>query len=662
MTLSLCGCQDKKETQPRPSTTTQSETPTTSDPKVEIVSYDYFKGEGDGENYAKGSDEIVKLNGKEPYSIYSDNLYLPKGAYEFTFTLKATEGYTAYFEIWDDEDRLIESTIITTGANAIDFTCEDDLYSAQIRFRFSGNGQRITIADFLIQRERSVAIFVDQVGYKPNSRKCAIAKFEQGNYFDIVDKSNGEVVLTVLNSEMVYSEDTKEYVSKFDFSDLEKSGTYYIRSSYGYVSEDFVISNDVYDELYTDALTFFYRQRCGQDVESEDIRHEICHDRSAMIYGTSEAFSPYGGWHDAGDYGRYIETGAKALRDLLGAYIISGDEAILAQARYELEFFLTMQRSDGGVYDKVVTKNYAGEVLPQDDTALLYVISPKSSSTANFISVISTAAKIYEDIDPDFSAELYEAAERSYGYLYRNEYQEEAMPSEFKAGNYNTAAKEYYYYIANMGMWYMSENEDYLKEAFKALSIDEIELHVLYYDPLVLFSSFLYLLEGDEDSSYYKKLDQVFKDQVYALLYELEADPYRISISDYYWGSCGMVLDEAAALIMGHILYEDDALLFGAQEDLDYILGKNSLGRSYVVGYGANYPQNIHHRIAHLLNVEYKGALVGGPDEVKEDPITMTMSEVADQKVYADDYNSYSTNEVSIIYNSALVFVLNYLK
>ena len=40
----------------------------------------------------------------------------------------------------------------------------------------------------------------------------------------------------------------------------------------------------------------------------------------AIIYGTQEKLMPSGGWHDAGDYGRYIKTGAKAVADLLLAY------------------------------------------------------------------------------------------------------------------------------------------------------------------------------------------------------------------------------------------------------------------------------------------------------------------------------------------------------
>ena len=71
---------------------------------------------------------------------------------------------------------------------------------------------------------------------------------------------------------------------------------------------------------------------------------------------------------------------------------------------------------------------------------------------------------------------------------------------------------------------------------------------------------------------------------------------------------------------------------------MDYILGDNPLGMSYMVGYGARYPQRIHHRgsslpsvLAHPAHIACKagsryflspnpnpnllvGAVVGGPN------------------------------------------------
>ena len=44
------------------------------------------------------------------------------------------------------------------------------------------------------------------------------------------------------------------------------------------------------------------------------------HTGMASVYGTNEKIDVSGGWHDAGDYGRYIVPAAKTIADLLYAY------------------------------------------------------------------------------------------------------------------------------------------------------------------------------------------------------------------------------------------------------------------------------------------------------------------------------------------------------
>ncbi len=89
-----------------------------------------------------------------------------------------------------------------------------------------------------------------------------------------------------------------------------------------------------------------------------------------------------------------------------------------------------------------------------------------------------------------------------------------------------------------------------------------------------------------------------------------------------------------------------------AKSQIDYALG--SSGRSYVVGFGENYPQNPHHRTAHgsytnnindpanTRHVLY-GALVGGPDR---------------NDSYSDDRNQYQLTEVACDYNAGFTAAL----
>ncbi|WAM33659.1 glycoside hydrolase family 9 protein [Caldicellulosiruptor morganii] len=89
-----------------------------------------------------------------------------------------------------------------------------------------------------------------------------------------------------------------------------------------------------------------------------------------------------------------------------------------------------------------------------------------------------------------------------------------------------------------------------------------------------------------------------------------------------------------------------------AKSQIDYALG--STGRSFVVGFGTNYPQHPHHRNAHsswansMKIPEYHrhilyGALVGGPGS---------------DDSYNDDITDYVQNEVACDYNAGIVGAL----
>ena len=57
----------------------------------------------------------------------------------------------------------------------------------------------------------------------------------------------------------------------------------------------------------------FLLQRCGcelSEAEAGIYAHEICHNEKARIHGTNDKYIDVsGGWHDAGDYGRYVVPG-----------------------------------------------------------------------------------------------------------------------------------------------------------------------------------------------------------------------------------------------------------------------------------------------------------------------------------------------------------------
>lgn len=119
------------------------------------------------------------------------------------------------------------------------------------------------------------------------------------------------------------------------------------------------------------------------------------------------------------------------------------------------------------------------------------------------------------------------------------------------------------------------------------------------------------------------------------------------------WGSARY---NAAAQFQGMVYkkYADDRFDAWMTDQINYIMGDNPLGRSYIVGYSDNYARHPHHRAAHGSATnsmfdppEHKhilwGALVGGPGANDE---------------HVDSTSDFVYNEVAVDYNAGLVGAL----
>ncbi len=180
----------------------------------------------------------------------------------------------------------------------------------------------------------------------------------------------------------------------------------------------------------------FYGQRCGGAVNmGAGYAHPPCH-RSGAYHVTSGKSGPcknQGGWHDAGDYGRYIVNSGIATGTLLWAWELfprvlaplSLDNAndrpgklpdFLAETRWNLEWMLSLQDGDGGVWHKQTSEYFSPFVMPQADTLTSYVIGTgrapfkSTCATADFAAVMAIAARCYAAADGQFSQRCLRAA------------------------------------------------------------------------------------------------------------------------------------------------------------------------------------------------------------------------------------------------------------
>ncbi len=546
----------------------------------------------------------------------------------------------------------------------------------------SDTDHTITISNIRIVADYAAdAIRVNQVNYLSNSEKRCTFIYDAGDFFDVVNSETNAIVYTGAIVNKNAYEASGETNSYGDFSTLIEPGTYYIRSQIGVISKVFTISNNTSDEFKNSLLRMLSLQRCGTSTDSSwagDLSHEECHTSLATLYGTEDTKDVSGGWHDAGDYGRYVKTGTKAVSDLLLSYLYNptyyndstntadsnnGTSDILDEARYELEWLLKMQDSSGGVFNTVMTPNMSEVVSPEEDTQELYVLFLETSSTADFGGTMALSYIVYKDIDADFANTCLEAAKKADSYLSKNEFEEHNNPEGTNGGNYRDESDLDGRFYTKMTLYVATGDTTYLNEAKSLYNEDNSIANSVTWKNNGGFGRYLFLTYASsetDDSSFYNEMLSSLKTEADSILDTVNGNGYNISVYEFPWGSNSDIINNGIILSMAYDLTGIVEYQKASEEQLNYILGKNPLDMSFVTGFGTNSPINIHNRLSKAKNSLMTGALIGGPDSYKEDIVSINVdSSVPDAKVYVDDYECYTTNEVTIYWNSALIHLLS---
>jgi endoglucanase len=148
------------------------------------------------------------------------------------------------------------------------------------------------------------------------------------------------------------------------------------------------------------------------------------------------------------------------------------------------------------------------------------------------------------------------------------------------------------------------------------------------------------------------------------LVKKSETTAYKVSIDFFKWGSNSDVANMAMLKLIANQIKPDKKYTTSAQNDVDYLLGRNATGYCFVTGFGGKQVMHIHHRqsVADGVVEPYPGFLAGGPNLVTFGDCgnKAPRSRVA-AKSFADADCSYSTNEIAINWNAPLVFILGAL-
>lgn len=516
-------------------------------------------------------------------------------------------------------------------------------------------------------------VATNTVGFLPEREKRASYTGSAG--YEVVDADTGSVVMEGMGEGPVPADGgLSVYVA--DFSEISEPGSYYVRAD-GRRSATFEIGVNALVDATEVAMLGLYGWRCGEAVSFEyggkDYEHGACHRAEAKMsrLGSDETRDDTGGWHDAGDYGKYVRNGAFAVGFLLQAWehfpdILKdwefempergGDVPdILDEARVELEWILKTQFDDGSFAHKVTAAKFEFDnVLPTGDTQERFFFSTSTHSTGNAVAVLAAAGRIYEEFDAEFAEACLNAARRGQDFL--DEHPEE-IASEQDAGGTGTYASggdvdERAWALSEL--WVTTGDEEYLA-GFEAIQemilIEQMRSSVLYnYDwpntDNLAVSTYLRSERPGKDPTIVELLEYQVLDTAESQADAAAADPFGRGFTSYYWGSAGVAVRMAHTLAEAHRLAPNREYLDGITLRLDHVLGLNHFARSFVTGVGTNPPQNPHHRPSRNdgISAPWPGLLIGGPNP---EPLT-----------WDDKYEVYDQNEVAINWNTALIYAL----
>ncbi|MEO8148109.1 MAG: glycoside hydrolase family 9 protein [Bacteroidia bacterium] len=284
-------------------------------------------------------------------------------------------------------------------------------------------------------------IKVDQFGYPAVAQKIAVISnpvtgynsnlpFMPGTSYSVRRASDNVAVftanITAWNGGATHQQ-SGDKVWWFDFSSVTAPGDYYVYDAVNNVrSYTFTIGDGSYNDVLKAAMKMFYYQRCGVSkatAYSGSKWHDAkCHAHAEqdldcrLVSNTNVSTSKNlkGGWHDAGDYNKYVPFTFSTLTDLLLGYEENptvwkdnfgipesgnGVPDVLDEAKYELDWMLRMTQIDGSVLHKVSVIDFASASPPSADLAFRRYAPASTTATLTASAMFALAAIQFQSLN-----------------------------------------------------------------------------------------------------------------------------------------------------------------------------------------------------------------------------------------------------------------------
>jgi len=463
------------------------------------------------------------------------------------------------------------------------------------------------------------------------------------------------------------------------------AGTWTLKSGADVLASGIQVAPGSLDRLFKAASKGFYYQRASTDLQAT---HAGKWARAAGHPDTWADFHPSSGkssggmssskgWYDAGDYNKYVVNSGFAVWMLMNlaerypAYIDTarwnipesgnGVPDLLDEVRWNLEWMLTMQDANGGVYFKLTSLTFCGSVMPAADKSKRYVVGMGTASTLDFAATMAVASRVYKRWDAAFASRCLAASEAAFAWAKANPSVAFKNPPDVQTGEYGDASFSDEFFLAAVELS-LARRDRTVFEPYAASLANQKTLP--WWGNMGVFG--LYTIVANPD--FFAAETAQARAGIVRIATTLKSrsanSGYGLATisSEFAWGSNSSVAQQGFHMLQAWYLTRDSLYLQGARAHLDYLVGMNPLGRSFVTGMGTRPPMDPHHRPSEADGVAepVPGLLVGGPTDVGADIGTESWqcSDYRSAKGVAyswtDNRCSYATNEIAINWNAVL--------
>lgn len=523
------------------------------------------------------------------------------------------------------------------------------------------------------------AIKLNTVGYLPERIKLATIPATDGvTEFVVRNVGTNEVAYSGTVGAAQTNADTGDVTSLLDFTELAVEGRYRIEVAGLSDSPEFEIGASVFVAPLKAGMLGFYGQRCGVaisfDYNDTHFEHDACHLDDALTLA-GEKRDGTGGWHDAGDYGKYTVNAAFTVAFLLKAWEDFGAglagishipgyggawPAWLDEARFQLDQLEKMQLSDGSASHMIGPPQFPGFIMPERDITERRFTGNGTIATADLAAVSALAARVLQPIDADYAERFLSIALRAEAFL--DEHPEAIVPSfegfTHSAYRGNSEADDRFW--AKVELWRVTGDDARLTEIEANMPAS---LPINWdWDGVNALGVFDYVSADSDarDAAVLASARELVVTSADTIVANVAEHAYGRGVGDmYYWGINGVMARSVMNLVEANAVAPSDAYWDAAVQQVDYLFGRNPFGRSFVTGVGyfpANHP---HHRpsAADRIGWAWPGLLVGGPNH-QNHPKADKNPDLAIGLFWWDEQDDYNSNEVAINWNAALVYAL----